>query len=157
MAAAYYGRHARNPANYELDASSDERWLFKFPRAAVVRTPSQQYCEESAVLHAKGERYARRFNAALGEAAGEFGVTINAVGVVQFAHGGQEHFCLAERVLEPPSHFLKYSTRPHTVHCHAVHLPLGALLSPCTVYGAGTTATTATRWRATSPTRCRAA
>ena len=26
---------------------------------------------------------------------------------------------------------------PHTVHCHAVHLALGALLTPCTMCGTG--------------------
>ena len=28
-------------------------------------------------------------------------------------------------------------SRPHMVHCHTVHLPLGALLIPCTMFGAG--------------------
>ena len=28
-------------------------------------------------------------------------------------------------------------TGPHVVHCHTVHLPLGALLIPCTMCGAG--------------------
>ena len=35
---------------------------------------------------------------------------------------------------------LEHDTRrtgPHMLHCHAVHLPLGALLSPCTVRGSG--------------------
>ena len=32
---------------------------------------------------------------------------------------------------------------PHVVHPHAVHLPLGALLSPCTMWGTGTTARSA--------------
>ena len=28
---------------------------------------------------------------------------------------------------------------PHMMHCHTVHFPLGALLSPCTVCGPGQT------------------
>ena len=31
----------------------------------------------------------------------------------------------------------EYSAGPHMVHSHTVHLPLGALLSPCTMCGTG--------------------
>ena len=29
----------------------------------------------------------------------------------------------------------RFRPGPHTVHCHTMHLPLGALLFPCTVCG----------------------
>ena len=31
----------------------------------------------------------------------------------------------------------RWDTGPHMLHAHTVHLPLGALLIPCTVCGAG--------------------
>ena len=34
----------------------------------------------------------------------------------------------------------EFQSGPHTVHSHAVHLPLGALLSPCTMCATGSSA-----------------
>jgi hypothetical protein len=97
---------AEDDVNTALSPNA-RRWIFKFPKASAIEgTTEKAYCEASAMLHGKGQRYAALYNSVMPK---HMQLTVVPAAMVSFKANGVERFCLAEPMLEPPAHFVKYN------------------------------------------------